>query len=128
MTATKETDLFGEYKKLAQEVSNSTVIENREKYFSNFYLSDVIEDDEKSTFVLKIPGQIAEFISHFQAMRGQGIACLTVNGLDIEGYPASVNVEYAYESGVWLVNYMHLSLLESQSEFKNEAICPRELE
>lgn len=127
MVATKETDLFEIYKELAKEVSNSSVVANREKYFSNFYLSDVTENNEKSTFVLKIPGQIRELISHFQAIQSKEIACLTINGLDVEGYPASINIEYTYENGAWLVNYMHLNLLESQSSFTNEAVCPREL-
>ena len=126
VTQPHKNDLFGFYKVLANEVARSSVVENREKYFSDSYLSEVAVDDEKSTFVLEIPGQLNKVISHYQVVTSD-VGCLTLNGLDIEGYPATLSVEYIFKNGYWLVNYMFLEFLEEQSSFKTEAVCPRDM-
>ena len=124
---TNETNLFEKYQGLSEEISNGSVLKNRSTYFSKYYLSEVTESDEKSHFVLKMPGQLKTPTSHFQSFKN-GIGCLTVNGKDSEGYPVSIFIEYTSENSDWLVNYMYLNMIEDESSFESKAVCPREIE
>lgn len=120
-------DLFSLYSGLSASVEQNKILNERKIYFSSLYLGEVRDNDKDSQFVLTVPGYIQTVDSHYQVIKG-GTGCLTVNGFENTGDPVSLHVEYINESGQWLVNYMYVNLIDNQSKFFKESVCPRDME
>ncbi len=121
------TELYEMYVQLSNSVNSNNIATDKEKFFSTTYLSEVIDDDEKSLFLLKIPSYIKTVDSHFQKFNYEQ-GCLTVNGFEENSEPVSIFVEYKKEFNRWRVNYMYLNMIENKREFVNKAVCPNEVE
>ena len=122
-----EHDLYKTYSELSASVVSDNIVKERGRYFTNLYLSEVNDEDEKSLFLLKIPNYIKNVDSHYQRSNSER-GCLTVNGYESSGDPVSIYVEYRHESDEWRVNYMYVNLLESSDGFVKAPLCPDEIE
>ena len=116
-------DLYVSYSALAESAIDHKILVEKEKYFSNQYLIEVAEDDKNTLFLLKITNYMKKVSSHFQRIENER-GCLTVNGIGEDGEPISLFLEYKKERSLWLVNYIHISMLESPSEYVLLAKCP----
>lgn len=56
-----------------------------------------------------------------------GGSCLTVNGLDKSGEPASVSVRYVAENHVLKAEEFHYQLVESRDQLPTKPMCPAEV-
>ena len=124
---TNETNLYEIYLEHAEYANGGQIADNREKYFTKFYLSEVDVGDEKSLFLLSISKYIDKVDLNYQIING-GVGCLTINGFEENGGPVALHIEYKNRKREWLINYMYLDLLENQVDFENRAVCPDEVE
>lgn len=120
-------DLYKTYSELSASVASDNIVKERGRYFTDLYLSEVNDEDEKSLFLLKIPRYIINVDSHYQKSNSER-GCLTVNGFENSGDPVSIYVEYRHESDEWRVNYMYVNFLESSGGFVKAPLCPDEVE
>lgn len=121
-----DVSLYGIYSSLSDSVLDNDILEDRNNYFSSRYLSEIIDGNKETHFLLTIPSYIYEVESHHE-MVGEIQGCLTINGFEKSGEPVTIYVEYINESNNWYVNYMHVNLLETSLDFVNKAICPQGL-
>ena len=74
-------DLYSEYLKLAEAVKESSIEKEMHNFYTSSYLKEVDLDDEKSLFLLNMPGYMGKIESHFQKINSNG-GCITVNGFE----------------------------------------------
>lgn len=61
--------------------------------------------------------------SHFHAVKGE-TACFSVNLITDNASAVTINTGFVLEKGGWRVDDVMLDLLESETDFVTEALCP----
>lgn len=61
--------------------------------------------------------------SHFHAVKGE-TACFSVNLITDNASAVTINTGFVLEKGDWRVDDVMLDLLESETDFVTEALCP----
>lgn len=74
-------------------------------------------------FFSSVDTVIADEINHYEVLFGSK-GCLTVNGFDSVGEPASLNFELLNENGGWKFSYVQMIYHGSSDEFLSSAKCP----
>lgn len=120
--------IYGSFKSYAAQV----VSEDYDAIVENSIASDLrsrVEGEpasfeEKFPILHSLPRVLSKRISYHEKIVRQSKGCLTINGLDQGGDPASLNVEYIKEGGRWRLSYAEIAYLESEKEFGSTGKYP----
>ncbi len=74
-------------------------------------------------FFSSVDTVITDEINHYEVFFNSK-GCLTVNGFDSAGEPASLNFELLNENGEWKFSYVQMMYHGSSDEFPSSAKCP----
>ena len=85
-----------------------------------------IEPDQFFPFLEYLPTIIRNEEDVFES-REEGRGCLTVVGIDSEGEPASISIEFVVDQDRWLMNAFEIGYYERREWLPSEAVCPEAL-
>jgi hypothetical protein len=106
---------------------NQTIIQSRERFFTQKFLENIDPEDNKSLSLLTLTEAVEREVSYFQAIHDDR-GCLSINGLQTDQTPVVFHLEYRIENGLWRVNYMLLHFPESEQDYVSTALCPDQAE
>lgn len=122
-TIKKESTLYARYIEYSTEVKKENIKALYSKYFSRNLLEVEDIDDLEVIDQLLFKNYMKTSYNYFEKKRGNK-GCVTINGFDEENEPIAFNLEFISLNGKWLINNIHVLLLDKESKFSNVAKCP----
>jgi len=115
--------LFQAYSQYKAATNDENIRALASQYFSRELLGEGHQTNPDATRQLLFKNYMASETSHFERSN-QHEGCLTINGHDQNKEPVSISLKYVSDHGRWLIDEIHIALLESPNDFVTEARCP----
>ncbi|WP_157372684.1 hypothetical protein [Photobacterium marinum] len=94
-------------------------------FFDDKLVADVDIDNPFIIDQLLFKENMKRIISYKESLY-KGYGCLTVNGLDNDGKPIAINVEFSNHKPKWLMKDVDILLLDTKEDYSNIGVCPKE--
>jgi len=122
-TLADDGDLYKVYRSYTDSVSVNNVKKNAPDYLTQRMLRAMNLENPLVTGEFVIFNRYFDReINHFENIKGD-VGCLSVNGFNKDEEPITLNIEYHYTDG-WRIDYVHVDLKESPSDFQRKISCP----
>lgn len=123
MTLADDGGLYKVYKSYTDSVSVNNVKKNASKYLTPSMLRAMnLENPLVTGEFVVFKRYFDREINHVENIKGD-VGCLSVNGFNKYEEPITLNIEYRYMDG-WRIDYVHVDLKESASDFQRKITCP----
>jgi len=117
--------LFQAYSQYKTATNGENIKELAERYFTPSLLGESHPTNPDATRQLLFKNYMASEDSHFEKSDSQE-GCLTINGYDEDKEPVIIRLKYVSDQEGWLIDEIHIALVESRDDFSKEARCPTE--
>jgi hypothetical protein len=115
-------ELFKAYSQYKMATSDKNIEAIADQYFSRSLLGDKYRTNPDATRQLLFKNYMASEESHFEQSNSQE-GCLTINGYDHDKEPVIISLKYVSVHERWLIDEIHIALVESRHDFAKEARC-----
>lgn len=117
-----QSGLYDAYQIYANSVDSDNVRQQAADFFSEKVIGTVPLAADASVEQLLFRNYMADIRDHYESVQKQ-YGCLTVNGYDDDKQPVQFNLGYRYQSERWLIDDIHVLLLDSEEGFDNNSHC-----
>jgi hypothetical protein len=117
--------LFQAYSQYKAATNDENIKALADQYFSPALLGESHRTNPDSTRQLLFKNYMTSEESHFERSNQQE-GCLTINGYDQDKEPVIIRLKYVSDHERWLIDKIHIALVESREDFSKEARCPTE--
>lgn len=117
--------LFQAYSQYKTATNDENIKELADQYFTRSLLGENHRTNPDATRQLLFKNYMVSEDSHFERSDSQE-GCLTINGYDKDKEPVIIRLRYVSDLERWLIDEIHIDLVESRDDFSKEAGCPKE--
>ncbi|RWX52692.1 hypothetical protein [Photobacterium chitinilyticum] len=120
-----EGSLFSFYERYLVDAKRDNIKLIYRDFFDDALVADV---DINNSFIIEqllFKENMKKIISHKESLY-KDYGCLTVNGVDNDGKPIAINVEFSNHEPKWLMKDVDILLLDTKEDYSNTAVCPKE--
>lgn len=122
-TLSDDANLYEVYRSYTDSVSVNNVKDKAPDYLTSRMLSAMNLENHLVTGEFVVFDRYFEReVNHFESIKGD-VGCLSVNGFNKNEEPITLNIEYHHTDG-WRIDYVHVDLKESPSDFQRKISCP----
>lgn len=115
--------LFDSYLLYSESTNEHNIKDIAKSYFSQTLLGSNYKTNTEASGQLLFKNYMNSITDHYEVKSDQS-GCLTINGYDKEKSPVLFSLRYKNNNGHWLIDKIHVVLLENIDNFSKEAKCP----
>lgn len=117
--------LYQEFSRYEDSVDERNVLDVANEFFTRSLLGSTYQSNPDAVGQLLFKDYMAKKHSHFEKIKNQE-GCLTINGYDDQDAPLIFSLKYVSSNERWLIDKIHIVLIEDRSGFSKSAKCPSE--